>query len=311
MGSTVELDTTVENVTDLVYKLQPVAVDGMTGINSITVATTDAAVTGLSNPPVQGEDMVISGKALIINATGKTTTNLTAGVQGSNAFVNGTKVTTAASNIMVWADDSTTNDSTESFSKEQYRLPTAYDFTVPAALTDSVTGQWDSQHVLTEGEAMVAIGATDNTTVLAVPAGNFTGKYPTNTANYTGFTQAATFKRFFITPDARGNFGLEFEGLTAADFGNWGAGKVNIKVTLPGQTATLDGWKQEAGDELASTTGAGARAATGTNGGRFGVKISFKGKNTVSAAGRIGVEIVILDPSIKIGSMVANFAPTY
>lgn len=298
IGSVVELNADVVNVAKNVYKQVPLDVTGMNVVANTTIAITDASVTGLSTPPVSTETMNVGGKQLTLNVAGKATLNMLASLTASTPFATASAVSTPSANIMAWTDNAASSDTLETFSDESRRMPTATDLTAAALATAAIVGQWNSQTALSEGEAMVGV-ASENVTALMRAKGDFTAKVPANTANYSAFTADGVYKRVFLSPGARGNCQIKLYGVTSV--GAFGAGDVNVRLAVPGQTAMLDVGTYEDVSVAASVENAGALAAVpAVAGGNVTLTASFKGKSTSASSNRIGVEVTIRNSTVAI-----------
>lgn len=304
-GSVVLLGATANGVVSNVY-LDTIATTAATnGIAAGSIALTDAAVSGLSNPPVATENATITDKAFTVNVAGAATTSLAGSVTIQNAFLTATAAV-PASNIMVWTDAVARTGSIESFSDESWRLPMSTDLTDAAFAALTLTGNWTSSTALSATDLQVGIIANNKTGVM-LPRATYTTKHPANTANYAAFTGSAGLKTSFTPPSARGRVQLLVTG-TSVPPAPWGTGDWNMRVALPTQTNLLDCGAYEDTAQAVTLLNAGCAYQVPTVAGST-VKsyANFKGKSTISSGNRIGVEIQINNPAITIDTIEAQW----
>lgn len=298
-GSILKSSTAFNGVVSNVYLDTPVSYSGFPGVPNGTIAIADAAVTGLSNPPVNTEQMWTKNKDLNVTVTGAATEAAGGTFTYANAFASTTA--SVASNIMIWTDATPRTDTVEPFSGESHRLPMSTDLTGAGFMTMPLAGNWTSSAALAATDVQVGVIAEGKTGIM-LPRKNYTGKLPVNTADFTAYTGAAGFKTSFVSPGARSNCKIVLTGVTEVP-GVFGAGKYNIRVALPTQTAMLDAGAGEDTAQLATETNAGAQyapAVVDVPNKTVTLFVNFKGKNTVSAGSRMGVEVMLRDAAISI-----------
>jgi len=123
----------------------------------------------------------------------------------------------------------------EYFEDENYRLPYGSYDSVPG----SITGQWNSQTTLSNGQALVYNERVQ------YPDHDLTTTLPTGNPDYSsGFSGSQYYLRAFYDSDPHSNVNLTLSNIGAAsDVGEVGTGNINVEVKLPTQTGWLDAGK--------------------------------------------------------------------
>lgn len=203
-------------------------------MSSGVIVETDPTVTGLSSPPAIGETMVVTNKVLVVPNSNVRSTNSRVTITPRDPYGSYTGQQSLAENRLVDAYANTSTTQNEYFDDENYRMPAgAYD-----SIPGSITGQWTSSALLTNGSAQVFNGS------LYFPTIDFSSGYlPSQAggANYSTFSGNQVYYRAFQDSGDPHNSGqLEFGGLTGSDIDQVGSGNVNVEIKLPTQSGWLD-----------------------------------------------------------------------
>jgi len=227
LGSTFVVGFTAIRVFEYTYIDNPITL-AMIALNTVTMALTDPAISGVSSPPVWNETLTAAGKVLTLDAAGDTD-DLRVTVTPLDPRGTGTPAMSPSQDMLVDTHAAASTDTDEHFTDEAYRLPVgAYDV-VPSP----VTGQWNSTAVLTNGNAQVYRHD------LVYPTQDFTTKLPTQQpgTDYSGFSGDQEYYRAIRdTVNPHNNGELRITGIVIGDLGT----NVKVEIKLPGQTGWLD-----------------------------------------------------------------------
>ena len=257
----------------------------MPGMNDVAVAITDAAVSGVSNPPVYNEQMTITDKVVTLDAANVSSDNALMTATPRDPWGNGTSATESlTANRLVNTYGNVSTDLIEYFQDENHRLPTTFNFDDTAA---TIVGNWDSTQLLTNGNAQVFNGR------LVFPTINFTTGYlpaQDTGADYSTFSGDQVYYRAMKQDGTPHNSGtLVIGGISWSDMGT----NVDIYIKLPGQT----GWLNLSQDYNAATfTGAdgdGCMTGHSESGGRLYINWTSGTFSTADSGYRYYVKIVL------------------
>jgi hypothetical protein len=287
------------------YLDQPMTYSALNAFAANKEALNASTVSGVTSPvPINTESMTVSGKLVTVAGSIGVSNGITINVVGENAHQ---QVTASLSTqIMTWCPSGTRSTTTEPFVGESHRLPTNFDMTAAVTSVAGLQGLWNSQALLLPGEAQVGV-RPDGIPGIIMATGDFTGKLPANTANYSANSGSAVFKTFFVSPSAAGNFILKVSGVTALP-SKFGTGSWNVRVALPSQTNMLDGAEYEYSTQVATDLNAGSMYAPPTlAGGVATLYLNFKKKSTISSNGVVMVELTLNNSSVSASSLTAIF----
>jgi hypothetical protein len=287
------------------YLDQPMTYSALNAFTANKEALNASTVSGVTSPvPVNTDSMSVSGKLVTVAGGIGVSNGITINVVGENAHEQvGASLSTQ---IMTWAPAGARSNTIEPFVGESHRLPTNFNMTAAVTSVAGLQGLWNSQTLLTPGEAQVGVRPDGIPGVIA-PTGNFTSKLPANTANYSANSGPAVFKTFFVSPSAAGNFILKVSGVTSLP-SKFGTGAWNVRVALPSQTNMLDGAEYEYSTQVATDLNAGSMYAPPTlAGGVATLYLNFKKKSTISSSGVVMVELTLNNTSASASSLTAIF----
>lgn len=273
-GDTFDVAYTVDDAFKTTYHDTKVSEYSMSGINTVT--KNPAAV------PTTGDQFVVSEVATI-NANNVMTNTAALNVKVNNAYATKLNETLAADRLVLTVGNVSTKIA-ESFKDEQYRLPLTFDFESKVA---TLTGNWDSQTALTDGNAQVYFSGS--TPALVYPKTLPTGILPVQTADYSSFSGNQVYVRSFEGAN-KGNANFTLSGLSSLS-------DIKIEIKLPG----MSGWGNalspydSAADKSQDGWGMLQGSATLT-----GFTATFGGLNTADTNGRIYVRITLLNQNAKL-----------
>lgn len=293
------------NLFDNTYVLDPITLSGLAGVPAVTVAPTDSAVSGLSSPPKTGEVMTVTNRVLLLNSASQASINARVTAQPRDPFGYGTAQQSGAQNLMINTFGVTATATAEYFDDETYRLPLTWAAQDTAAAGAALTGNWNSQTALANGNAQQAV-ASANDNGLTYPSINYASGYvPTQSANYSGRTGDQKYMRAFQTSGAKSSIVLTLGGL-AGGINQVGSGDVNVEVKLPGQTGWLDAAKPYNGI-AATADGDGCLFGSITYGSGAVLNLTFGTKSSFGSANRILVRLTLRNTNRVITSLLTNW----
>jgi hypothetical protein len=287
------------------YLDQPMTYSALNAFNANKEALNASTVSGVTSPvPVNTDSMIVFGKLVTVAGGIGVSNGITVNVVGENAHEQA--YASLGTRIMTWAPAGARSNTIEPFVGESHRLPTNFNMTDAVTSVAGLQGLWSSQALLLPGEAQVGV-RPDGIPGLIAPTGDFTGKLPANTANYSAHSGPAVFKTFFVSPSAAGNFILKVSGVTSLP-SKFGTGAWNVRVALPSQTNMLDGAEYEYSTQVATDLNAGSMYAPPTlAGGVATLYLNFKKKSTISSNGVVMVELSMNNSSASASSLTAIF----
>ena len=183
----------------------------------------------------------------------------------------------------------------EYFCEEVYRLPNGSYDTIPG----SITGNWNSQTTLTNGQALVY----DLQIQSANSTHNFTTYLPSGNPNYSSFSGDQIFLRSFYDVLAHSSVVLTITGISSSDLSSLGSGNVNIEVKLPTQTGWLDAGTLFSAATFTGIDGDGCQASK-TNG---SVSLTFGTFSTANSGGIIIVRFTFRNTNANCSYMAVNW----
>ncbi len=284
-GTTILVDAAGTALYDNSYVQDPITLSGFHGVPVATVAPADASVSGLSNPPVVGEIMTVVDKVLTLTTVSNASKDARMTGTPKDPFGIYPTRQSPSNKLLVNTFGNRSAANVEHFDDELYRLPLNFDSNATSGV---IVGHWDSQTVLTNGNAQQGIIA-DNENGLLYPAENFQPYQPNNTANYQGKSGDQQYLRAFTTATSKTSILLTLYGV-AAGIGT----DVIVEIKLPTQTGWLlchlpyDSALGVAPDGRGCLVGAISYA-----GGNAAIQTTFGGKNTFAAGGRLLCRITL------------------
>jgi len=293
-GTTVLVDATGNALMDNTYVLDPITLTGLHGAPTTAISPTDAAVTGLSNPPVIGETMSVTDKVITLSVASQAT--LDARVTATPKDPHGTYPTSQSASKKLLVNTFGANDTgtTLTFNSEARRLPLTWD----VATNPVGTNNFDST-VNRSGSAELEVGITaNNVNGLMYPSRDYRDYLPANTTNRVGETGDKQALFFLTSPESKSSIALTFVGLA----GGLGTDVIPEIKLGNGQT----GWLRA---DLPYDSGVGVGSdglgclvgAISTAGGNTSLTATFGGKNTFAAGMVLFVRL-----TYKNGSRVIN-----
>jgi hypothetical protein len=207
------------------YVMTPLMLS-MPGLQPLTIAYNDPRIAGPVSPPNIGDLLEFNGP-VTLNKFNDYSINAIMTIACQDPFGNGTPGQTAAVNYMVNTYLNKSTDLIEYFVDENYRLPIAPYDSIPMR-----TGQWSSQTILTNGNALIFnLG-------LMYPNINFTTLYrpQPQVANYSSFAGPQVYLRSFYKVAAKNNGSLIINGIAQSDLVN---NRILVDIKLPTQTGWL------------------------------------------------------------------------
>ena len=205
----------------------------LTGMTTTDIAITDSSVSGVSNPPQYNEQMTITNKTVTLDQSNQYSDDGKLTATPRDPWGDGTAATESLADARLINTYGTVSTAlVEEFHDEDRRLPSTYNFDNASG---SLTGQWDSTQVLSNGDAQVFNGR------LIYPQTNYTTGYlPAQQAgtDYSGFSGNQVYYRSMHqdgTPHSSGT--LRLDGITWLDISS---GDVKVEIKLPTQTGWLD-----------------------------------------------------------------------
>lgn len=254
----------------------------------------DGSVSGLSSPPEIGETMTVSGFVVSVAPT-FTITDATAVITPRDPYGSYTTGTTPSKDFAIMSVASSSSDTADFFTDEEYRLPNTTNFDTPIAGMPGPPLLWDSTISLTAGARAGELQVYDHTeasnkTRLQYPVFDYTtGFLPLNPGNDYSALPAGTrtyYRVFRSTTGAKTNGIITFPGIAEADLGNIGLRiKVPSKTVWLDLTASFNGGTFPTGAPLSGgTDGEGCRINAGVNSLDINGQIEF-------SLGSIGTDI--------------------
>lgn len=294
-NTVLKLSASIANAINVCHQANPVYVSASPAVlSAFYLQTTDAAVSGLSAIPAEGETITVTDKLLTVTAANQATTDAYLTLSGRNPLGNGDNANTPLQKIMIDTYSDNATDLEQGFGVETRRVPVTTDMTQAAWVAAAKTGLFDST-------AEVASGELERTVVngkigVRVPQGNYANVLPAQTVNYSSRPVVRSgWAQFMKTPGARSEGYLVIENCPSGAFGKHGVADVSALVAIPGITAELD-CGAPSDDLEAMANGAGCQLG-GTEyyieGGipKARIHFNFKGMNTNGSGGWFGVKV--------------------
>jgi len=201
--------------------------------------------------------------------------------------------TSASQNRLYCGYGNVSTAKSEYFRDENYRLPNGTYNVVP-----TLTGQWNSQTTLTNGQCLVYNERVQ------YPNHNLVGTLPTGNPNYTGFSGNQLYLRGFYDIAPHSNVTLTLGGFdTVNGLGQLGAGDVNIEVKLSTQTGWLDGGKLFSAATFTGIDGDGCKVSASGN----TLALTFGTFSTANSGGLIVIRITFRNTNRYISSISVNW----
>ncbi|MEZ5537649.1 MAG: hypothetical protein R3F02_18770 [Thiolinea sp.] len=302
-GDQVKVSATGNALYDNTYVLDPIRLSGLRGVPTTTVAPTDGSVSGLSAPPVVGEVMQVTDKVLTLSSANQCTADGRITGQPKDPHGSYSSVLSASQNLLISTFGQRSNNTTEHFDDEAYRLPLTWDSDDTGA---GITGHWDSTALLANGDAQQYV-LSDNEHGLIYPNTDFTGFLPTNTADYTAHSGDQVYQRAFITPSPKSSIQFVLGGV-AGGIGQIGSGDMTVEVKLPGQTGWLDCAKPFDGSAGVANDGDGAMVGNiSYSGGNATLNATFGGKSSYDANNRCLIRITLRNGNRTVKQISTNW----
>lgn len=302
LGSQVKVGTLINHIVDNSYSSSPVDFYGLKGAGTTPIAVNDAAVSGLSSPPLVGESMQITDKVITLNAANQCTADARITGRPRDPFGTYQTQVSPAQKILVSTFGNRSNATTEQFDDENYRLPLTWDSNDKVS---AVTGHWDSEALLGANDAQQFISA-DNEHALMYPVLDFNAYKPSNTADYSGHSGNQQYLRAFVGSQAKSSIQLMLAGI-AGGIGQVGSGDVNVEVKLPGETGWLDCAKAYNGTSVDNDGDGCLVGSIGYSGGNATINATFGTKSSFGANNRCYMRITLRNGNRFIKSISTNW----
>ena len=201
--------------------------------------------------------------------------------------------TSLSHNILICTYGNVSTNKHEYFLDENYRLPIGNYDSIPS----NITGQWNSQNTLTNGNALVFNRRVQ------YPTQDFSLYWPTGNPDYSGFSGIQKYVRAFSDTNAHNNVILTLNGINLNDIGQFGSGNVNIAIKLPTQTGWLDAGKYYSSGDFTGVDGDGCLVTkNGQN-----LELTFGTFSTANSGYMIIVEVRFLNSNSIITEMIVNW----
>lgn len=277
IGDQFNISYTVDNVFKTTYNKSEVSAYFMPGINRITKNPTGIPETG---------SLLEVAEVATINQTGVMVNNAALSVLVNDAYE--TKIDrTVTANRLVLTVGNVSTKIKELFKDEQYRLPTTFDFT---SKTEALTGNWNSETALENGNAQVFFSGT--APALVYPKAFVEGTMPMQTVDYSEFTGEQVYIRGFEGAN-KGSVPITLTGLSNLS-------DIKIEIKLPG----MSGW----GNALLPYDSAADKTVDGWgmlqgSASKTGFTATFGGFNTADTNGRIYLKITLLNQNAKLNGI--------
>jgi hypothetical protein len=183
----------------------------------------------------------------------------------------------------------------EYFQDENYRLPSGAYNTIPG----SITGQWNSQSLLSNGEALVYNEGVQ------YPNHNLSSTLPTGNPNYsTGFSGNQYYYRAFYSSNPHSNVNLTLVSIGGVnDISEVGTGDLNVEIKLPTQTGWLDAKKSYSISDFTGADGDGCLISESGN----TLNLTFGGFSTASSGYMIIIRLTFRNTSKFISRINVNW----
>jgi len=258
----------------------------MPGMNDVYVAYNDSSVSGVSDPPVYNEAMTVSSKQIVLDQSNVCSDDGKLTATPRDPHGDGTAATESITDkrlINTYGNVST--NLIEQFQDEQYRLPQTWDFDDTSS---TLTGNWDSTQVLSNGDAQVFNGK------LIYPQTDFTSGYlpsQNTSADYSGFTGDQVYYRSFSQTGTPHNSGsIRLGGITWSDVSS---GLIKVEIRLPNQTGWLDCSKDFNAATFTGADGDGCHTGHTESGGYLTINWSSGTFSTEDSGYRYYIRITI------------------
>jgi hypothetical protein len=196
----------------------------------------------------------------------------------------------------------TSTAANEYFDDENYRLPLNWSGTDTVS---SLTGNWNSQAALANGNAQQGPVATNENGLHCAAADYSSGRLPQQAVNYSGRTGAQRYMRGLQTTAPKSSIQLVLAGL-AGGISPVGSGDVNVEVRLPGQTGWLDAAKPYNGIGAAND-GDGCLVGSVTYSGSATLNLTFGTKTSYNSNNRLLVRLTLNNSTRVITAMTSNW----
>lgn len=299
----IKVSTTGDNLFDNTYVQDPITFYGFSGAPTTVVAPADGAVSGLSNPPQIEELMTVSDKIITLSQANQCSADARLTGRPKDPFGTYPTAISAAQKLLVSTFSSRSNNTTEHFDDEDYRLPLSWN---SDDKTTGITGHWDSEQLLSNGDAQQYV-ISDNEHGLVYPNTDFTVYQPANTADYDAFSGDQKYLRCFLASSPKASIGFTLYGL-AGGISPVGTGDVNLEIKLPTQTGWLDCAKPFDGSAGVGADGLGCLVGSiSYTGGNAVVNATFGGKSSYDANGRVLLRITLRNGNRSIKQIGTNW----
>jgi hypothetical protein len=203
--------------------------------------------------------------------------------------------TSPSLNMLVATCGGNSTSKSEYFCDETYRFPNGSYDTVPSG----ITGYWDSQTTLTNGQALVY-----NLRVQAANSShNFTSYLPTSNPNYSSFSGNQTYLRSFYDVLAHSSVILTISNIGTGDISPIGSGNVNLEIKLPTQTGWLDAGTLFSAATFTGADGDGCQVSM-VNG---SITLTFGTFSTTNSGGMIMVRFTFRNTSANCSYMAVDW----
>lgn len=299
----IKASTQCSHIAKNTYVSNPIQFSGLRGAPTLNLPIGDAAVSGLSTPPLIGEEMIVTDKVITLSVSGQCTKNARLTAKPSDPFGSYTAKQSPSQNLLISTFGLRSSNTKEYFDDERYRLPLNFDFD---SKTAPVANVWSSDAVMANGNAQLYV-ITDNKHGLMYPEVDFSDGYlPANTADYSAFSGDQQYVRCFVSPDSKGSVELTLEGLSGG-LQPLGSGDVNVEIKLPTQTGWMDALKDYDSEAGVSNDGDGCLGSLSYTGGNAVIGITFGGKVTFDANNRMYCRVTLRNKNRAIDSAHTNW----
>jgi hypothetical protein len=233
-NSTFNVDLTINNGFNNAYHSSnaPAQLSGWPGMSPLNLPYNDSSVSGVSTPPLIGENMVIDNWQLV-QAAGVMSEDAILTATPQDPYGTYTSLQSASHGIMVYSVVPSSTPLIEYFRDEAYRLPEGNYNTIPA----SIVGMWDSTQNLGVYES--GDGLQVYMDQLVFPTRDFTNTLPSGNPNYQPLAAGLNkvyYRAFKSTTLSRAQGTLRITGLSVAQMQSKA---VDVFIKVPSQTGWL------------------------------------------------------------------------
>jgi hypothetical protein len=309
LSDTVLLSVTGNRLFSNTHHSSPIRITGLAGLSATSISPADSSVSGVSNPPEKNETMVVSNKVLSLNVANVSSSNSRVTCTPRDVYGSYSNSVSPSQGLLVSTfqdgNSGQSSNSTEYFTDEYYRLPLNSDFD---STNDTITGQWDSQSILTNGNAQCFFASDGSAHALAYPQEDFTTNFvPSQTADYSSFSGDQIYVRAFLPSSNKTSILVTLHGISGG-IDQVGSGDFNVEVKLPTQTGWLDGGKPFSSSAGVDNDGDGCLSGSiSYSNGNASFTLTFGGKTTGDSGDRAFIRLTLRNSNRTVESITTNW----